>query len=429
MERLKSIGRKFIVLHDIDVRKAWLVDGLSALLHLIKANMSYDSNEGDYEAATLSTQDALQLKGGCTGRKMAFETLSDSRNMKIHLHKKADIMQEDGKGKEDSNFYCLVDAVKYIMHILEQIVDHQADERVESSVGYRIRLSPWRQLEGFDFMDIATKSDPIWPRAMELRDDGEGWVGLTRAIHATTLFGKGFGELLEPVRPIRDLNHCEMCSWNSQAPAQRDVLAVSVPELERIIEQTGDKDVTGTSWKLVNELYLTINPGLFSGCSGNNRRGCHQRIQSIQRNTQYSHDENSKEQKNQKLLWRVMSKLTHRHNNTSSYPEKGDSTLVDFSGGGILLGLPPKRLPKKHEESHRIRKYFSKSGGIFNPTSANPELRDEQVVSQLPSSLTTTPATSRTIKPHDESTNLTEPSAYTRGESNVSTVDMRHFSR
>ena len=142
MARLKSIGDKFIVLHDIEVRKAWLVDGVSALLHLIRANLTYDHHQDDYGAACLLKPEALQAKGESSGRKMAFETLRDSGNMKLRLYRKASTVHEEGKAEVDADFYCLVDAAKYIMHILEQIVDHQADERAESSVGYRIRTSP-----------------------------------------------------------------------------------------------------------------------------------------------------------------------------------------------------------------------------------------------------------------------------------------------
>jgi hypothetical protein len=340
--RLRSIGDKFIVLHDIEVRRAWLVDGVSALLHLIRANLTYDHHQDDYGTAFLLQPEELQARGGYSGRKMAFETLRDSSNMKLRLYRKAGTVHEEGKA-EDADFYCLVDAVKYIMHLLEQIFDHQADERAESSVGHRIRTSPWTQLEGYDFMDIATKSDLLWPRATTLHSGGEGWVAFTRTIHAMTLFGKGFGELLEPVRGSGDRTHCVKCCWNSHVPTQRDFLAVSVSELERIVERRGSKP--DTYWRLVDNLYLEFPPELFSACSRNERRGCHQqRVQRIRQSTSHDYEEKPEEQKEPRLLSRLISKMSRRHEKKISVRE--DTTCLDISAGGVLLGMTAKRLQK-----------------------------------------------------------------------------------
>lgn len=410
MARLKSIGDKFIVLHDIEVRKAWLVDGVSALLHLIRANLTYDHHQDDYGAACLLKPEALQAKGESSGRKMAFETLRDSGNMKLHLYRKASTVHEEGKAEVDADFYCLVDAAKYIMHILEQIVDHQADERAESSVGYRIRTSPWTQLEGFDFMDIAIKSDLIWPRVTTLHADGEGWVGLTRAIYATTLFGKGFGELLEPVRGSGDRNHCVKCCWNSNVPKDRDVLAVSISELERIVERRGSK--ADTYWRLVENFYLDFPPELFSACSRNEHRGCHQqRVQKIRRSANHNHEEKSEEQKKEpRLLSRLISKISRRRDKTTSAGE--DAASLDIPAGGLLLGMTLKRPKKNAQESKDAKKpVLTRGEGLSGPGApASFEVGSLQVVSASSSSNTTTQDTSTTIQPNSESTSLTEPS-------------------
>lgn len=69
LEGLKLIGHKFVVLHDIKVRKAWLVDGVSALLHLVRANLTYDSREDEYGTTSLAKPEALQSIGGYSGKK------------------------------------------------------------------------------------------------------------------------------------------------------------------------------------------------------------------------------------------------------------------------------------------------------------------------------------------------------------------------
>lgn len=64
-------------------------------------------------------------------------------------------------------------------------------------IGFRARSTPWRLLKGFDFMDIATDEDPLRPRMTYLIRRGKGWVDLVRAIHAVTLFGGRFGDLIK----------------------------------------------------------------------------------------------------------------------------------------------------------------------------------------------------------------------------------------
>lgn len=356
MGRLQSLGNEFILLHDIEVRKAWLVDGLSALLHLVRAYLTYNHHQNDYATARLSEPEELQAKGGYSGRKVAFETLSDIQNMKLRLYRRTSTFVE-GKPDDDSDYYCVGDAIKYILHVLEQIIDHHADERAESSVGYRVRKSPWRRLEGFDFMDIAAKSNLIWPRSTALYSDSEGWVGLTRAIHAVTLFGKGFGELLEPICEGEYQNRCANCHWNSLVPTNRDILAISMDELERIVERRGSK--SDNSWRLVDDLRLHFPAELFSACSQNGRRKCRQRILRICQN---SEDLEKLEQGKTKFLPGFIARLARGSQNvmvrrplTENLLTRGsqsDKFLASFNvpSGGILVGYTSNRLRKSARE-------------------------------------------------------------------------------
>ncbi|KAK0717673.1 hypothetical protein B0T26DRAFT_645268, partial [Lasiosphaeria miniovina] len=43
--RLKWIAQKFVVLYDTQERRAWLVDGVSALLHLVRASLKHDQGD------------------------------------------------------------------------------------------------------------------------------------------------------------------------------------------------------------------------------------------------------------------------------------------------------------------------------------------------------------------------------------------------
>jgi hypothetical protein len=96
---------------------------------LVRANLTYNSRENVYGITSLAKPQALQPIYGYSGKKLAFQTLADDKNLKIRLHKKAGKSNEGGEPEEDADFHCLVDTIKNIMHILEQIFDHQIDER------------------------------------------------------------------------------------------------------------------------------------------------------------------------------------------------------------------------------------------------------------------------------------------------------------
>lgn len=319
-KQLDDIGEQFVVLHDIETRKAWLVDGLSVLLHLTYTNLAYADD-------TLSLLKPGDLKPGGTngGPKAALDTLIDPINTEKPIRRKLEKL-------DAAEFVHLVDTIKYTIHILEQIFDQQADKR-ESSVGYGIRVSPWAQMEGFDFKDIAMQSNRISPRATALQPDGEGWVKLAREIHAPTLFGTGFGDLLQPVPPSQgDRNQCMKCHWNGDMPPGRDILAVAGSDLERIIERRSEK--TAHRWRLLNELYLDIAPELFSACPDQHPHkkhpGCQQRVVQIQHGPS----------KDEPRAWeKLVSKIKSSRKGSQATTE----TPLDISAGGILLGMPPKR--------------------------------------------------------------------------------------
>lgn len=395
------------MLHDIDsqVRKAWLVDGLSALLHLVRANLSSANRDVISAKSSLLKAEALEAKGGYSGREVAFETLQDFANRKLRIHRKTGLITE-GEDEADSDFYCLEDTVKHIMHLLEQILDHQADQRTESSAGYRIRTSPWAQMEGFDFMDIATKSNLLEPRAVSLRSDGEGWAKLTRALYAPTLFGKGFGELLEPLHS-GDWSNCGNCHWNSYVPAQRDVLAVSVNDLERIIERRGS--VTDTYWRIVDDFYLDLRPELFLPCSRNDRRGCHQRVQKISQNkSREQPGEVARRQNKLGVLSKIKAKMSSDRKQLPNVLHViQDTAPIDFSKGGVLLGTTARR--SQRNEPQKIKPGRYPVGALTNagvPQAPSPEA----IVSSSSGSNVTTQDRDTTLGSSAGSTSITEPS-------------------
>lgn len=286
-ERLDYLSEQLIVLHDTEVRIAWLVDGLSALLHLVKANLRYrhrkqpQINSGTTPSPELNK---FRTADGSSGQQMALETLENTRNLTIPLRRKAVAAAGTENSEEDAPFYCVKDLVKYIMHALEQIIDKEADERADSDATWHLRgprafgTLAQKQVVGYDFMAIAAKRHPFHPVGATIQSGGGDWAEVIRQIHAPILFGKQFGELMEPIRNNEHGGCCEKCSWNINVPPHRDILAVAMSELDAIIERGGRK--LDNRWCLVQKFYFDFSPELFVRCEKNKRGQCHQqRIQ------------------------------------------------------------------------------------------------------------------------------------------------------
>lgn len=257
MTQLKWLEKKFVVLYDLVDRRGWLVDGVSALLHLVRASLRNDIHDSFRHLFLFKQENLKEADSACTGKAAAIAVLTNTLNQNLKLYQKPeDIYEEETVQKEGNSekvdktkrsFFCLKDRVDQIYHLLEQIIAHQSQVNSEDGVGFRMKYTPRRQLEGFDFMDIASDEDPFWPRVTTLRATGAGWVDFARALHAITLFGEGFGEL------IKAHDESQLCSSWSEVPKGMDFLAVCNSDLGEILRKRGNN--RGTIWRLVDDIY------------------------------------------------------------------------------------------------------------------------------------------------------------------------------
>ncbi|GLA68590.1 hypothetical protein AtubIFM55763_005331 [Aspergillus tubingensis] len=124
------------------------------------------------------------------------------------------------------------DRVNRLYNMLEKIMDHQA-EIMGAGGGASLNMSRGN-LEGWDFKDLATQEDPLYPRLCKLGIRGKSWVDFTRDIRAAVLFGTGFGEILRPV------DNDQLCPYWSTLPEGKSYLAVSGYDLTNIIDRFGN---------------------------------------------------------------------------------------------------------------------------------------------------------------------------------------------
>ncbi|KAK7963565.1 Pfs domain protein [Apiospora saccharicola] len=115
----------------------------------------------------------------------------------------------------------------------------------------------WRQLVGFDFMDIAIQSGSLSSRGHLIDARGEGWVDFARELDSVALFGRNFGDLMKP-KGIP----CWQCMSNT--PPGPDLLGVTVQDIHRIMEKRGDRD--GNTWRVVENIHWFVPDKLHEPC-------------------------------------------------------------------------------------------------------------------------------------------------------------------
>jgi hypothetical protein len=297
--QLRWIGRQFVVLYDLGDRRAWLVDGLSALLHLVLASLESERNEGFFYEEDVEFCFQLEhLKGADPDRRTRLEPTQDAMphtarmemptfvhnakaaatamltnrtNRALKLYRKVGEILEDVSGAEQipttksvkknkNTLQCFQDRVEQIYSTLEQVIEDHAYRTSEDGFGFRLKTTNRRQIGGWDFMDIAANHSPFYLHVTTLRATGTGWTDFTRAIHAVTLFGKGFGEILKPADDI------QICSKWAAMPKGQDYLAVCASDMHEILKTKGD--ISCDPWRVIDDIHWHHTPDTpFECCS------------------------------------------------------------------------------------------------------------------------------------------------------------------
>ncbi|XHG01956.1 hypothetical protein AWENTII_005322 [Aspergillus wentii] len=230
VSKLKWISKKFVLLWDEGDKRGWLVNGTSALLHLVRTSLELDRMN---EFACVSQFVPAKLKGANLYQpRSSTKILLNDSNLKLEMYPEGD------------GFIRFQDQVTKFYDLMEKMIDHQLDAMDHIS----IRDVSRSQLEGWDFHDLATERDPVWPRMANLDSTGRSWVDFVRSIRAVTLFGRGFGDIIRPV------NNCSQ--W-SRLPTGQSYLAVSHADIQEII-QAGHGDPYSTPVKLTDNIIWHI---------------------------------------------------------------------------------------------------------------------------------------------------------------------------
>lgn len=212
VKRLKWLVKQKVLLWDDADKRGWLVNGLSALLHLVRASLHNDST-------------------GISGSHLLFrpELLQEPEPNKL-LPTAAAYVLFNGDNLDlkvyDEEHGTFGDLVDLFYNILEKLIDYQ--KRVSGDNGANMTRQPRRILEGWDFHDLmANHDDRMFPWIVTLEPAGMCWVDFIRSQSIVTLFGSGFGDLIKPTG--------DMCSKWEKLPCGESYIAASLSDLKDLM--------------------------------------------------------------------------------------------------------------------------------------------------------------------------------------------------
>lgn len=214
-----------MVLWDVGCKRGWLVNGVNALLHLLRTSLEINKTD-DFSFAFRFQSEMFEEAGRPYTVSAAMEVLTNSANLDMELYEE---YERDDSGAKIK--FRVSDRVDELFETLEKAIDYQ--QMIAGNRGEGLQSAPRKDLEGWDFKDIATNVDAIYPRLAKLKTVGKGWVDFTRAIGAVCLFGNDFGNLIDPVAENSTCSHWEVL------PANKYYLAASVKDLNAIMDNMG----------------------------------------------------------------------------------------------------------------------------------------------------------------------------------------------
>ncbi|KAK0347678.1 hypothetical protein LTR02_001235 [Friedmanniomyces endolithicus] len=241
-----------VLFYDVREDRAWLVNGLDALLHLSRAYLSSPYAEPAENDLHTHLVEQFQHRDFVKGRwQTAHEILCNPKNLKIRIgHTYEPDNEASGAGSDEGPQTTLPgmyfkDVVSNFCEIMREIKAHNEDARrrdAEQITAKRPFAS--KQILGFGFADIMSMQQTMQPRFAKLKPSGRSWMKVASQAGAINILGSGFGQLLSLS------NNCKKCT---EIPPGHSFLTTSTELLRRIADERG----------VVSDDYLQLAKGVF----------------------------------------------------------------------------------------------------------------------------------------------------------------------
>ena len=252
--RIDHLSRIFVVLWDTIDHRGWLIDGVSALLHLLRGSLeasrrrfrsTFRLDSKDFVEPHLQN-DGIQYPEAAE----EFFWCNDYHNLSLTIFQgvptcatkivaKQQIedlelraLTTESSSKQERSNTTVEDEFLQLWPILAHIAFRSKQISKKNQDGKETR---WQDvtgapyLLGWDFREVMRPTTDIQPRMAVLSSTADAWIGLTRSIATVNLFGTGFGELIQP--------GLDICPNWQVVPRQMCYLAVGRTTIDKIVEE------------------------------------------------------------------------------------------------------------------------------------------------------------------------------------------------
>lgn len=240
--KMQWLKQRYFIMWDEDEKRGWLTRGTSAALHLLRASFEYSANDetsiGFLFKEFQEPEEPHRFRNSSATKLLCNPV---NRELELYEHKPVKtikrVTRPDGTVEEHREEFRTYETVEdqfdKLFETLDKLVSHEQDRKA-SAMGVDMKPRLRSYLEGWDFRDIATNSDPFHLRVMKPPTSGRTWVDFAKSIGAVALFGRGFGELIKP-ETTSSYTHP---SWQSM-PTGKGFLGAYVSDLREIIHNRG----------------------------------------------------------------------------------------------------------------------------------------------------------------------------------------------
>jgi hypothetical protein len=249
--QIDAASKMTVLFYSTEDRRAWLLDGASALVHLARVWLASTS------AVRLSMEkiEGLQYIRGHGGGSSAVAVLMANKDFKIfedsevkHEATTPDSPSDAGNSAADSGY------LSGISRTSSNTTSEGSTKRTTTWWTYKaLIVELWRNLEamkdkldklkmqgpevsfrmpstgeiltGWDTVDFLSPRRPLQARFVGLKSESRRWIKFTKEISAIPLMAQGFGDL---IAPSTELHVCKSMQF---LPKERDLLAVPLSVL------------------------------------------------------------------------------------------------------------------------------------------------------------------------------------------------------
>ena len=188
VDKLRWISQKHVILYDSQEKRGWLINGVNALLHLLRASLESYSTDKCSSALKLKPSHITEPTTTYPDATIDFFFQDKHKNLQLELYvRKFESFMEatkssatSGTSKLKTTSVLVQGRVEDLFNILAHVITQQVDMSRREEIYYKPHFKKY--LDGWDFKNIAADRSPFEPVVANLDCFQQPWVNMIQSI-------------------------------------------------------------------------------------------------------------------------------------------------------------------------------------------------------------------------------------------------------